>query len=194
MTREQQWVVLFLASFLILCFFLTSRPSSLFFSARFIGADDSPPKETGEEMIQVEVDGSVHRRGIYPMVKGESVLDALEKAGGIKDRISLPAAVLQTKIEKSCRIHVAPEGKAGGKIAVEPLAPPKLPVLAIPIPINTASLEELMTLPGIGPKTAQAIFECREQGEKFTSAEDLLRVKGIGPKKLAAIRKHIAVP
>jgi len=194
MTREQQWVVLFLASFLILCFFLTSRPSSLFFPARSIGADDSPPKETGEEMIQVEVDGSVHRRGIYPMVKGESVLDALEKAGGIKDKISLPAAVLQTKIEKSCRIHVAPEGEAGGKIAVEPLAPPKLPVLSIPIPINTASLEELMTLPGIGPKTAQAIFECREQGEKFTSAEDLLRVKGIGPKKLAAIRKHITVP
>jgi competence protein ComEA len=194
MTREQQWVVLFLASFLILCFFLTSRPPSSFPPSRPVGADDFPLKETGEGRIQVEVDGSVYRRGIYPMVKGESVLDALEKAGGVKDKISLPAAVLQTKIEKSCRIHVAPEGEEKGRITVGPLAPPKLPVLSIPIPINTASLEELMTLPGIGPKTAQAIFDCREQAGKFTSAEDLLRVKGIGSKKLAAIRKHITVP
>ncbi len=194
MTREQQWVVLFLASFLILCFFLSARPPSLLSPPSSVGADNFPLKETREEMIQVEVDGSVYRRGIYPMVKGESVLDALEKAGGIKDKISLPAAVLQTKIEKSCRIDVVPEGEGRGKITVGPLAPPKLPVLSILIPINTASLEELMTLPGIGPKTAQAIFECREQGGKYTSAEDLLRVKGIGPKKLAAIRKHITVP
>ncbi len=194
MTREQQWVVLFLASFLILCFFLTSRPSSFLSPPRSVEAEDSAPKETGEERIQVEVDGSVQRRGIYPMVKGEDVFDALEKAGGIKGRISLPAAVLRSKIEKSCRIHVSPEGEERGKITVGPLAPPKLPVLSIPIPINTASLEELMTLPGIGPKTARAIFEFREQEGKFTTPEDLLRVKGIGPKKLAAMRKHITAP
>lgn len=77
---------------------------------------------------------------------------------------------------------------------MEPLAPQKLPVLSIPININTASLEELNTLPGIGPKIAQAIIDYREQGEKFTSPEDLLRVSGIGPKKLAAIRTHITAP
>ncbi len=194
MTREQQWVVLFLASFLILCFFLTSRPPSSLPPSRSAGADDFSSKETGEGLIQVEVDGSVYRRGVYPMVKGGSVLDALEKAGGVKDKISLPPAALRMKIEKSCRLHVAPEGEEKGKITLEPLAPPKLPVLAIPIPVNTATLEELMTLPGIGPKTARAIFDCREQEGKFTSAEDLLRVKGIGAKKLAAIRKHITVP
>ncbi len=194
MTREQQWVVLFLASFLILCFFLTSRPSSFLAPPRSVEADDSAPKETKEEVIQVEVDGSVQRRGIYPLVKGDRIFDALEKAGGIRGKISLPVALLRGKIEKSCRIHVSAEGEERGKITVEPLAPPKLPVLSIPIPVNTANLEELTTLPGIGPKTAQAILECREQGGKFATPEDLLRVKGIGPKKLAAIRKHITVP
>jgi len=194
MTREQQWVVLFLGSFLVLFFFLTSQPFSPFPPLRSVGADDFIRKETGEGELQVEVDGSVYRRGVYPVARGESVLDALEKAGGIKDKISLSPAILQTKIEKSCRINVMPEGEGKGKITVGPLAPQKLPLLSIPIPINTASLEELMTLPGIGPKIAQAIIDCREQGGKFTSAEDLFRVRGIGSKKLAAIRKHIRVP
>jgi competence protein ComEA len=128
------------------------------------------------------------------VAKGERILDALEKAGGIKDKISLPPAILLTKIEKSCRINVVPEGKEKGRITVEPLAPQKFPVLSLPIPINTATLEELRTLPGIGPKIAQAIIDYREQGGKFTSPEDLLGVRGIGSKKLAAIRKRITVP
>jgi competence protein ComEA len=194
MTREQQWVTLFLCSLLVLFFFLTSHsypPSS---PARFVAAADFPLTKSGEGEFLVEVDGSVNRRGVYPVARGESILDAIEKAGGIRDKISLPPAILQTKIEKSCRLQVLPEGNEKGKITVGPLAPQKLPVLAIPIHINTASLEELDTLPGIGPKIAQAIIDYRERGETFTSPEDLLQVRGIGPKKLAAIRPHITVP
>ena len=194
MTREQQWVVLFLGFFLVLFFFLTSPPFSPFPPLRSVGADNFSREETGEGEFLVEVDGSVNRRGIYPVARGESVFDALEKAGGIKDKMSLPPAILRTRIEKSSRINVLPEGEGKGRITVGPLLPQKLPVLSIPIPINTASLEELMTLPGIGPKIAQAIIDCREQVGKFTSAEDLLRVRGIGSKKLAAIRKQIRVP
>jgi len=194
MTREQQWVVLFLGSFLVLFFFLTSQPFSPFAAPPFLAADDFSQKKPEEGEFQVEVDGSVNRRGIYLLAKGERFLDALEKAGGIKDKISLTPAILLTKIEKSCRIHVVPEGEGKGKITVEPLGAQKFPVLSIPIPINTATLEELRTLPGIGPKIAQAIIDYREQGERFTSPEDLLRVRGIGSKKLAAIRKHITIP
>ncbi len=191
MTREQQWVILFLGSFLLLFFFLTSRPS---LGLRSIEADRLSPKGTGGGEVLVEVDGSVYRRGIYPVAKGERILDVLEKAGGSREKISLPAAMLRTKIEKPCRIDVIAEGDGKGRIAVGPLAAQKLPVLSIPIPINTASLEELLTLPGIGPQIAQAIIDSREEGGKFTSAEDLLRVRGIASKKLAAIRKHISVP
>jgi competence protein ComEA len=194
MTREQQGVVLFLVSLLVLFFFLTSHSSPPSLPVRFVAADDFSLKKSGEGEFLVEVDGSVNRRGVYSVARGESILDAIEKAGGIKDKISLPPEILQTKIEKSCRLNVLPEGNEKGRITVEPLAPQKLPVLSIPININTASLEELNTLPGIGPKIAQAIIDYREQGEKFTSPEDLLRVSGIGPKKLAAIRAHITAP
>jgi len=194
MTREQQGVVLFVASLLVLFFFLTSHSSPPSLPVRFVAAGDFSLKKSGEGEFLVEVDGSVNRRGVYPVARGESILDAIEKAGGIKDKISLPPEILQTKIEKSCRLNVLPEGNEKGRITVEPLAPQKLPVLSIPININTASLEELNTLPGIGPKIAQAIIDYREQGKKFTSPEDLLRVSGIGPKKLAAIRTHITAP
>ncbi|MDH4265798.1 MAG: helix-hairpin-helix domain-containing protein [Deltaproteobacteria bacterium] len=194
MTREQQWMVLFLGFLLVLFFFLTSHPFFPYPPDRFLAAGDFPlPKSAAGEFL-VEVDGSVNRRGVYPVGREESIFDAIVKAGGIKDKVSLPPEILQAKIEKSCRLHILMEGNGKGRIVVEPLAPQKLPVLSIPININTASLEELNTLPGIGLKIAQAIIDYREQGEKFTSPEDLLQVSGIGPKKLAAIRTHITVP
>jgi competence protein ComEA len=125
---------------------------------------------------------------------GMTLLEALERAGGVKGKLSLSPEALSTKIDKSSRLQVIPDGEGKGKVSLEPLAPPKLKVLSIPIPINTASVEELDTLPGIGPKTAQAIFEYRETHGKFTSAEDLLQVPGIGPKKLAALKPHITAP
>jgi len=78
-------------------------------------------------------------------------------------------------------------------IQLEPLAPAKRKVLSLPIDINTASVEELNILPGVGPQIAQAIVEHREAYGKFASPEDLINVRGLGPKKLAAILPHLAV-
>lgn len=59
--------------------------------------------------------------------------------------------------------------------------------------LNTANLDELMTLPGIGPKTAQAILDLREQLGSFRYSEELLHVRGIGEKTLLSIYDLIYV-
>ena len=193
MTREQSWVVLFLSLSLFLYFLLTNPPAILKEAGRVEpGGDPSAKKSTGEEFL-VEVDGSVNRRGVYSIGTGMNLLDVIEKAGGVRQKISLSSESLLKKIDKSCRVHVLPAGEGKGRLLLEPLAPKTQKVLSVPIDINTASLEELDTLPGIGPKTAQAIVEHRETQGKFASAEDLLQVRGIGPKKLAAILPHVTV-
>ena len=194
MSREQQGVILFLSLSLGLFFFLTTpTPAWREFSSPPSGERVLAPR-LAEGEILIEVDGSVNQRGMVQIEAGTPVLEALERAGGVKGQLSLSPEALTTKIDKSSRLQVVSDGEGKGRVSLEPLASPKLKVLSVPIPLNTASLDELDTLPGIGPKTAQAIVEYRESHGKFTSAEDLLQVPGIGPKKLAALRAHITVP
>lgn len=62
-----------------------------------------------------------------------------------------------------------------------------------PVDINTATLDELQTLKGIGPSLAQRIIDYREEYGPFTSVEDLLNVKGIGEATLNKFRDHVTV-
>ena len=59
------------------------------------------------------------------------------------------------------------------------------------VSLNSASQAQLETLPGIGPKTAQAILEYRRQNGPFASVDDIINVKGIGPKKLEKMRPFL---
>ena len=61
------------------------------------------------------------------------------------------------------------------------------------VDINTASVEELMTVPGIGQVIAQRIVEFRDKNGPYKSIDDLLKVQGIGEKSLARIREHLSV-
>ncbi|HSR12142.1 MAG TPA: ComEA family DNA-binding protein [Thermodesulfobacteriota bacterium] len=188
MNREQQGVVLFLGLIMGLFFFLTPQESQWSFLAAPAAKNAVPG---GQGQVLVEIDGGVNQRGVVSVESGSTLLDAVEKAGGVKGGLSLSPESLEKRIEKSSRLQVVPDGKGKAGVSVEPVAAPKLKVLSIPVSINSATLEELDTLPGIGPKTAQAIIEFREAYGKFTSPDGLLQVPGIGPKKLAALLPHI---
>ena len=62
-----------------------------------------------------------------------------------------------------------------------------------PVNLNTATLEQLETLDGVGPATAQKIVDYREQHGGFKSVDELDQVSGIGEKRLAALRDHVGV-
>jgi competence protein ComEA len=87
-------------------------------------------------------------------------------------------------------------------VGIEPVAAPGAPAAApggaaptagAKINLNTATLEQLDTLPGVGPVTAQAILAWREDDGPFTSVDDLLDVKGIGDATLAELRDLVVV-
>jgi competence protein ComEA len=77
--------------------------------------------------------------------------------------------------------------------AAEAAAPPaaKAVATAVPINVNTAGLQELTSLPGVGPALAGRIVEHRKQAGPFRRPEDLLAVKGVGPKLLAKIKDRL---
>ena len=60
-----------------------------------------------------------------------------------------------------------------------------------PISLNSATLEQLDTLQGVGPSTAQKILDWRTQNGGFASVDDLAQIPGIGPKKLEALRPQV---
>lgn len=64
---------------------------------------------------------------------------------------------------------------------------------AAPVNLNTATSEELQTVPGIGPATAEKILLMRKNYGAFKSVDDLLAIKGLGPKRLEKMRKYLTV-
>ena len=193
MTREQQWVILFLSLSLSCFFFLSSPYPPLSQGRGLVGAGVSPSPKPLQSEFRVEVDGSVKHRGIYSIEVGTPLLDVLEKAGGLNEKLTLSPENLLIQLGESCRLNIVTAGDGKARVLVEPLAPQKQKVLSLPIHLNTATVEELDTLPGIGPKIAQTVIEHRQKYGKFTSPQELLQVPGIGPKKLAAILPHIIV-
>jgi competence protein ComEA len=79
-------------------------------------------------------------------------------------------------------------------IAAEPAAPAKkAPGLEGQININTATAEQLVLLPGVGKKTADAIIEFRTKNGNFKAVDDIAKVKGIGAQKLEKIKKYLVL-
>ena len=64
---------------------------------------------------------------------------------------------------------------------------------AAPVNLNTATSEQLQTVPGIGPATAEKILQMRKAYGAFKSVDDLLAIRGIGPKRLEKMRKYLTV-
>jgi competence protein ComEA len=150
--------------------------------------DDSG--STGGRVL-VHVAGMVRRPGIYTLRAGARVADAVERAGGARRKADLSAVNLASKVEDGRQVLV-PRRVAGG-VAAAPVAGGAGGAPAQPIDLNTATLEQLDTLDGVGPATAQKIIDYRTEHGGFGSVDELDQVSGIGEKRLAALRDHVHV-
>ena len=149
--------------------------------------------EKSRAPIMVHVAGAVAMPGVLRLPFDARVSDALKKAGGAKPNGDLTALNLAQKLKDGQQVLVPIRGAQ--KFAASEDGKPKTRASQIKtaprsVNVNTASSEELQTLPGIGPALAGRILAKRAQG-RFSSMTDLDEVSGLGPKKLAAIQPFV---
>lgn len=148
--------------------------------------------------VTVHVAGAVRRPGLYRLAAGSRIDDALRRAGGPRARADLTAVNLATKLEDGRQVIVpergsgaaasAPGSGSGSAAAGGPGSAP-----AAPVNLNTATLEQLDTLDGIGPGIGQRIIDYREQHGGFRNVDELGEVPGIGDKRMATLRPLVTV-
>jgi competence protein ComEA len=141
--------------------------------------------------VFVHVAGAVRRPGVYTLRGGARVADAVERAGGARRGADLSAVNLAQKLEDGRQVLVPRRGAVAAAASGIPGMPGSVP--APPVDLNTATMEQLDTLDGVGPATAQKILEYRQEHGGFGSVEELGEVPGIGEKRLAALRDHVRV-
>jgi competence protein ComEA len=157
----------------------------------------------GGGRVTVYVAGAVRRPGVYRLNAGARADDALRLAGGPRPRADLTAVNLAAKLEDGRQILVpervrapsagggAAAGASTGGGAAATGGAGAAP--AAPINLNTATLEQLDTLDGVGPGIAQRIIDYRDQHGGFQRVDELGEVPGIGEKRLATLRPLVTV-
>jgi competence protein ComEA len=143
----------------------------------------------------IAVAGAVRTPGVYRVAQGARVVDALEIAGGPAEDIDLDRLNLAAPVTDGERVWFPRVGEAPPSVVAGPESARSAAqgTDAGPIDLNSATLEQLDSLPGVGPTTARAILDRRTEIGRFRSVEDLLSVKGIGASKLDAIRSTVVV-
>lgn len=139
--------------------------------------------------ITVYVSGSVAREGLYTLPPGSRLNDAIQAAGGFTGQANYGGLNLASILEDGQQIDVPslntpshPEGDSNSLVSSQGL-----------VNINTATLEQLDTLPGIGPITAQDIIDYRAAHGPFDSIEHLIDVPGIGQMTFDKIKGLVTV-
>lgn len=155
------------------------------------------------ENIIVHVSGAVNKEGIVELKNNSRIIDAIDKAGGLKDEADITNINLAYIIEDGMKIHIPSKEEKESTIIVESNIYSGTVEQSneiknnnnkkLKININTATKTDLETLPGIGESTALKIIEYRKEKGKFKLIEDIKQVNGIGENKFNKIKELITV-
>jgi competence protein ComEA len=178
---------------------------------RMAGSRDAPggSEGPGEQGVRIEaarpsaavvdVAGAVRRPGVYRLPPGSRVNDAIRRAGGPTTGADISAVNLAAPLEDGRQILVperpggvgADASNVGSGGAAAGGATAAGAVGGQPVNLNTATLDELQSLDGIGPGLAGRIVAYRQEHNGFRTVDELAQVPGIGPKRLAALRDRV---
>lgn len=165
---------------------------------------------TSAPKVVVQAAGAVARPGVYELAAGARVDDLVEAAGGLTDRADADRVNLAAPVADGERVWLPSQGEEqapdvvagtggapgpGGGGATGSGGPPGSTGAGAssPIDLNSATVEQLDVLPGVGPATATAIVAYRDEHGRFGSVEELLEVRGIGEAKLEQLRPLVRV-
>ena len=139
--------------------------------------------------IKVYVSGQANLPGVYELPSDSRADDALRAAGGPTSQADLDSVNLAKRLSDEEQVHIPGRDEDGSAASKGPGAA-STPGMVL---LNTATAEELETLPNIGPSRAKAIIEYREENGPFARVDDLTSVSGIGTGILESIRDLIEV-
>lgn len=184
------WVVAALAALLasallVIVYLITTRPSGA-----QIEIIPPPPTPSAEPLatlapLSIYITGAVNQPGLVELPAGSRVSEAVEAADGFSADASRENINLAAPLVDGQHVRVPAIG--------EDPPPAQAATADGPININSATVEELTTLPGIGPALAARIVAYREENGLFRTLEDLMQVAGIGEVKLEGCRTLITV-
>jgi competence protein ComEA len=156
---------------------------------RSAGAPAGELRAEPRPRLVMHVVGAVRRPGLYRLADGSRIADALRRAGGATRKADLSLVNLAAPVSDGTQVVVprrAPPAGAGDSATETPGA------ASGPVHLNTATIEQLDELPGVGPVTAQKIVDYRGQHGAFSSVDDLDAIPGIGPARLEQLRELVA--
>ena len=166
-------------------------------------AQTNTTKETEEKNIFVHIAGCVQKEGMLELSSNSRIADAIEKAGGLTQEADLSDINLAYLLEDGMKIYIPNqnERQENNEKTEDTAKTENTPSMQIQdtntkqdvININTATQEELDTLPGIGPATATKIIEYRKEKGKFKQKEEIKEVSGIGEAKYEKIKEYISI-
>jgi len=181
--------LLIAAGFVALLLFLGSKLLARPQPSAGLAPPVAPPTETAAApaLVVVDVVGAVRRAGLYRLQQGARIADAVARAGGATAKADLALINLAAPLADGEQVVVPKRGAAASSAA------PSAGVASSgPVHLSTATLEQLDSLPGIGPVTAQKILDYRQKHGAFTSVDELDAVPGIGPARLEQLKDLVA--
>ena len=148
------------------------------------------PSAESSNPLTVYVSGAVNQPGVYSILPGARLADGVNAAGGATSEGDLSAVNLAQRLRDEAHYHIPRAGEAPLAVAAPASSSPEP---GARINLNTAGVDQLLSLNGIGQVKAKAIVDYRQQNGPFRSVEDVVKVPGIGRVTYEKIRSSITV-